>query len=91
VTATADALDGSEGPATGPGLTIEPAPAPQELIAITVAMEVIADRLRAQPAAADDHDILNAWVEASRRSAQRSTLQRGPWRLSGRIARRSRV
>jgi len=33
----------------------------------------------------------SAWVDASRRSAQRSGLQRGPWRLSGRIGRRSRI
>ena len=34
---------------------------------------------------------LSMWVEASRRSAQRAGLQRGPWRLSGRLGRRSRT
>ena len=34
---------------------------------------------------------LSMWVEASRRSAQRALLQRGPWRLSGRLGRRSRT
>ena len=34
---------------------------------------------------------LSMWVEASRRSAQRANLQRGPWRLSGRLGRRSRT
>ncbi len=32
---------------------------------------------------------LSAWVDASRRSAQRALMQRGPWRLSSRIGRRS--
>jgi hypothetical protein len=36
-------------------------------------------------------DHLSMWVEASRRSAQRANLQRGPWRLSGRLGRRSRT
>ena len=33
---------------------------------------------------------LSAWVDASRRSAQRALMQRGPWRLSGRLGRRVR-
>lgn len=41
------------------------------------------------PAAGDD--TLHVWVDASRRSAQRAGLSRGPWRLSGRLPRRSRA
>jgi hypothetical protein len=38
-----------------------------------------------------DSEQLSMWVDASRRSAQRALLQRGPWRLSGRLGRRSRI
>jgi hypothetical protein len=34
---------------------------------------------------------ISMWVEASRRSAQRAGMQRGPWRLSGRLGKRTRV
>jgi hypothetical protein len=36
-------------------------------------------------------DALHEWVRSARLSARRSGLQRGPWRLSGRIGRRSRA
>ncbi len=69
-------------------------PTPQEVVAVTVAVTTLVDQqLRASAAAttAAPREWLSVWVEASRRSAQRSSLQRGPWRISGRIARRSRV
>jgi hypothetical protein len=69
-------------------------PTPDELVAATVAVTAIVEaQLSAAVAAADSapSDRLSAWVQASRRAAQRSTLQRGPWRLSGRIARRARI
>jgi len=68
-------------------------PTPEEVVAITVAVTALAEQAAAAPAAAPANppDWLSVWVEASRRSAQRSTLARGPWRISGRIARRSRV
>jgi hypothetical protein len=34
---------------------------------------------------------LQEWVRGTRLSARRSGLQRGPWRLSGRIGRRTRA
>jgi len=72
---------------------ISPQPTPEEVAAITAALAVVEAELAAsastQSAAQDDN--LSLWVEASRRSAQRAALQRGPWRLSGRISRRSRV
>jgi Acyl-CoA carboxylase epsilon subunit len=68
-------------------------PTDDEVVAITVAVTALAEQavapVESPPAASGDW--LSVWVEASRRSAQRSSLQRGPWRISGRIARRSRV
>ena len=34
---------------------------------------------------------LQEWVRGTRLSARRAGLQRGPWRLSGRIGRRTRA
>ena len=59
--------------------------------AVTVALQQRAEAARAAVAVAERARPLNAWVDASRRSAQRALLQRGPWRLSGRIGRRSRI
>jgi len=70
---------------------------PEEVAAVT-AVTVALQQRAADAAAAGagagagvDDGSLNAWVDASRRSAQRALLQRGPWRLSGRIGRRSRI
>lgn len=72
--------------------TITPTPTPEEVAAITAALAIIEAETEAAPVApAANPDHLSMWVEASRRSAQRAALQRGPWRLSGRIARRSRA
>jgi hypothetical protein len=68
---------------------------PEHVAAITAAVAVVeAEQIAAAQAAAASKarpDQLSAWVEASRRSAQRALLQRGPWRLSGRLGRRSRT
>jgi hypothetical protein len=67
-------------------------PTPQEVVAITVAVTALLEPAAPVPAApATPPDWLSIWVEASRRSAQRSTLTRGPWRISGRLVRRSRI
>jgi hypothetical protein len=58
------------------------------IAAVTIALET--QRLAAAPSESES-DHLDMWVEASRRSAQRALLQRGPWRLSGRLGRRTRV
>jgi hypothetical protein len=42
-------------------------------------------------APATDDDTLHEWVRSARLSARRTGLQRGPWRLSARIGRRSRA
>ncbi len=70
-------------------MKIEPTPTEEEAAAIAAAI-VVVEQSRAVYAAAAD-DTLHLWVEASRRSAQRAGLQRGPWRLSGRLGRRSRA
>ena len=63
-----------------------------EEIAAVTAVAVALEQQRAEAAQhAAGPDQLSMWVEASRRSAQRALLQRGPWRLSGRLGRRSRT
>jgi hypothetical protein len=65
---------------------------PEETAAVAaVLLAIEADRAVVVEAAVPPAEHLRMWVEASRRSAQRAGLQRGPWRLSGRIARRSRI
>jgi hypothetical protein len=62
---------------------------PEEVAAVTAVTLLLQERRPAAPAEPADH--LSLWVDASRRSAQRALLQRGPWRLSGRLGRRSRI
>jgi hypothetical protein len=87
---------GREPQATGDVVAITPTPSDEEAAAITAAVMLViegaqsAARAAASAASVRD-DTLHLWVEASRRSAQRAGLQRGPWRLSGRIARRARA
>jgi hypothetical protein len=66
-------------------------PSPEEVAAIVAALSVIDAERAAAPAPGLEVDQMSMWVEASRRSAQRSGMQRGPWRLSGRIGMRSRT
>ena len=66
---------------------------PEEVAAVT-AVTIVLQQQRAEAAASvavKDPEQLSMWVDASRRSAQRALVQRGPWRLSGRIGRRSRI
>ena len=76
---------------------ISPDASPEELAAITAAIEVVRHEraLGAARAAASatggDAEHLDAWVLASRLTARRAGLLRGPWRLSGRIDRRARA
>jgi len=67
---------------------------PEEVAAVTAVAAVLAQRdaeAGAGGAASEGEPQLSAWVDASRRSAQRALMQRGPWRLSSRIGRRSRT
>jgi hypothetical protein len=71
------------------------APTNAQAAAIAAVIVVLDEQARAAAAvaaaSAPAPERLSVWVDASRRSAQRAGLQRGPWRLSGRIARRSRT
>ena len=75
--------------------SIRPTPTDREAAVIAAAIVVLDEQQRAAAAAiaasTPPPERLNLWVDASRRAAQRAGLQRGPWRLSGRIARRSRT
>ncbi|HEX5614731.1 MAG TPA: acyl-CoA carboxylase epsilon subunit [Acidimicrobiia bacterium] len=70
--------------------SIRPEPTDVEVAAITATLGLLATRRR-DAGVHPEPERLSVWVDASRRSAQRAGLQRGPWRLSGRIARRSRA
>jgi hypothetical protein len=64
---------------------------PEEVAAVS-AVVIALEQQRAEAArVAKRAENKSTWVEASRRSAQRALLQRGPWRLSGRLGRRSRI
>jgi Acyl-CoA carboxylase epsilon subunit len=66
---------------------------PEEVAAITAAIAtVLAEREAAARAAGESaDDAISAWTRASRLTARRAGLARGPWRLSGRIGRRARA
>jgi hypothetical protein len=66
---------------------------PEEVAAVTAVAMLLEEQQAAAAAAAPTPppDQLSMWVDASRRSAQRALLQRGPWRVSGRLGRRSRI
>jgi hypothetical protein len=67
-------------------------PTADQVAAIIAALSVIeAERHATIGAGPEPVESLDMWVEASRRSAQRAGMQRGPWRLSGRLGKRSRV
>jgi len=66
-------------------------PSAEQVAAIVAALAVIESERAAAVPTENAHEPLSMWVEASRRSAQRAGMQRGPWRLSGRIGKRSRV
>jgi hypothetical protein len=76
---------------------IKPEATPEEVAAITAAISTVLEEQRAAAArvgatvGANDPQSLDAWVRASRITARRAGLKRGPWRLSGRIGRRSRA
>jgi hypothetical protein len=67
--------------------SISPEATPEEVAAILAAIA----STTAAPAAETEDDTLHEWVHAARLRSHRAGLQRGPWRLSGRIGRRSRA
>jgi hypothetical protein len=68
--------------------SISPDATPEEVAAIVAALALCTTHGLA-PAA--ERDTLHEWVRTSRLRAHRAGLRRGPWRLSGRMPRRSRV
>jgi hypothetical protein len=66
-------------------------PSPEQIAAIVAALSVIEAESAAEARRFDHPEPMSMWVEASRRSAQRAGMQRGPWRLSGRLGKRARV
>ena len=66
---------------------INPDATPDEVAAIVAAVGM----LRAAPVQPADDETLHEWVRTARLQARRSGLQRGPWRLSGRVGRRTRA
>ena len=65
-------------------------PSPEQVAAIVAALSVIeAERAAAAARRRRPVEPMSMWVEASRRSAQRAGMQRGPWRLSGRLGKRA--
>jgi len=67
---------------------ISPEATPDEVAAIVAAISALAG-----PAAGADpgDDALHEWVRTARLRAHRTGLQRGPWRLSGRMPPRRRA
>ncbi len=67
--------------------SISPDATPEEIAAILAAIAAST----AAPVFEPEDDTLHEWVRAARLRSHRAGLQRGPWRLSGRIGRRSRA
>jgi hypothetical protein len=67
--------------------SISPSATPEEVAAIVAAIT----ELRRRSASGRRDDGLREWVHAARLTSRRAGLQRGPWRLSGRIGRRARA
>ena len=75
--------------------SVPPGATPEQVAAIVAALVVLDEEQRAAraepPPPADPSGRLDAWVRAGRLSGRRAGLSRGPWRLAGRIGRRSRA
>jgi hypothetical protein len=67
---------------------ITPDATPEEVAAIVAALALLQ-----VPGVEDDAptDGLHEWVHAARLRSRRAGLQRGPWRMSGRLGRRARA
>ena len=74
---------------TQPTLRVVNPDATEEEVAAILAAVASLQGAVAAPTGGDD--TLDEWVRSARLGARRSGLQRGPWRLSGRIGRRNRA
>ncbi len=78
-----------------PLMAVPPGAGPEEVAAIVAAVSVLVEERR-RAAEARTGDVqgparLDAWMRASRLSGRRAGLTRGPWRLAGRVGRRSQA
>lgn len=75
--------------------SVSPDVSVEELASIVAAIELLDREQGAEHAATVAADAtserLDGWVTVSRRVARRSGMSRGLWRISGRVARRSRA
>jgi hypothetical protein len=69
--------------------SISPDATPEEVAAIVAALAAV--QMRAAEPDIDASDDLHEWVHAARLRSRRAGLQRGPWRMSGRLGRRARA
>jgi hypothetical protein len=67
---------------------VNPDATPEEVAAILAAVGSLTAQSRGVDTGAGD-DTLHEWVHSARLRSRRASMQRGPWRLSGRIARRT--
>jgi len=67
--------------------SISPSASDEEVAAIVAAVAVLQVPAAEEPA----EEGLHEWVRAARLRARRTGMQRGPWRLAGRIGRRPRA
>ena len=68
--------------------SISPDASPEEVAAIVAALAAV--QTPAQFGEEAPSDDLHEWVHAARLRSRRAGLQRGPWRMSGRLGRRAR-
>ena len=73
-----------------PLVGISPDASPEEVAAVLATFAVL-EAQRAAAVADDAPEPVSNWVHASRLTARRAGLQRGQYRLSGRIGRRARA
>lgn len=73
-----------------PLVGISPDATPEEVAAVLATFAVL-EAQRASAVGDDGPEPVSNWVRASRLTARRSGLQRGEYRLSGRIGRRARA
>lgn len=78
----------------GPLVSVPAGATSEEVAAIVAAVAALEEERRrassVPPPSADLGERLDAWVRMARLSGRRAGLVRGPWRLAGRIGRRSR-
>jgi hypothetical protein len=78
-----------------PLVVVPPGATAEEVAAVVATLAALAEDRRqavgAEAPPADPGERLDAWVRAARLSGRRAGMTRGPWRLSARVARRSRT